>query len=729
MEEFDLVSEEDTKPLVDWENPPKLEDLKGDYTSAKPTHDVQCNKINDYIAALEGDDPAVKKLPKGSSKIVPRLIRKQAEWRYAALTEPFLSSEDIYNVRPVSWEDRQAAQQNELVLNYQFNTQINKVKFVDEYVRTAVDEGTVIVQVGWKYDEIEVEEEVPIIEFVENPEFAPTLEQVAQLQQESPSQFATDVPDELKQALELTMEHGIPLEPVVKGYEVQKVPKVLKNSPTLTIRPTKNVIIDPTCNGDMSEAKFVIYTFESSVSELQKDGKYQNLDKINKDASDILSAPDHEFAGETNSFNFKDNSRKKFIVHEYWGYWDIHDTGVLEPIVAAWVGNTLIRMELNPFPDRAIPFIVAQYLPIRKSVYGEPDGALLEEHQKIVGAVTRGMVDIMGKSANAQTGVRKDMLDVTNRRRFENGQDYEFNPGIDPRMGVHMHTYNEIPASAQFMLQLQNMEAESMTGVKTFQEGITSQSLGDVAVGIRSALDAASKRELGILRRLADGIVEIGRKFVAMNAQFLSEEEVIRITNDEFVTVKRDDLAGKFDLRLSISTPEEDNNKAEQLAFMLQTVGPNSDPELSKMILADICRLRKMPDLAKRIETYQPEPDPIMQERAMLENEILKSQVLENSTRGENYQSQAALNEAKIGTEYAKAANLSSDTDIKNLDFVEQESGVKQERDLQKQGEQARAQTQMKLTEHQLNMQREQAKGNVDLLKEYIKQQNKPKAK
>jgi hypothetical protein len=49
-------------------------------------------------------------------------------------------------------------------------------------------------------------------------------------------------------------------------------------------------------------------------------------------------------------------------------------------------------MEENPFPDKKLPFISVQYLPTRKSIYGEPDGALLEDNQKIIGAVTRGMI-------------------------------------------------------------------------------------------------------------------------------------------------------------------------------------------------------------------------------------------------------------------------------------------------------------------------------------------------
>ncbi|MFR7882255.1 MAG: hypothetical protein ACLU5J_12890 [Christensenellales bacterium] len=37
----------------------------------------------------------------------------------------------------------------------------------------------------------------------------------------------------------------------------------------------------------------------------------------------------------------------------------------LVPFVATWVGDTLIRMELNPFPDEKLPFVLVQYLPVK----------------------------------------------------------------------------------------------------------------------------------------------------------------------------------------------------------------------------------------------------------------------------------------------------------------------------------------------------------------------------
>lgn len=708
------------KPLTNWKNPPSLRELKQDLQDAKPIHDAQQGKVAVWLDNLNITGKAQISNTGTNSKIVPKLIRKQAEWRYAALSEPFLSTDDVFKVSPLTWEDREAAKQNQLVLNQQFNSSIDKVKFIDEYVRTAVDEGTVITRVGWDFHEEEYEGMFPVVEYRVNPAVAPLHEQLAQLLQESPSQYATDVPEELRQAHEMTIEQGVPIEAVVIGQQKETRTRTVKNAPTVEVCNSANVTVDPTCLGDIKKAGFLVYHFESSLSQLEKEGKYKNLDAINVSTSSVLGEADHVSSEGSKNFNFSDEPRKKFVVYEYWGFWDYDKTGIVKPFVASWVGNTLIRMEENPFPDKQFPFVIEQYLPVRKSIYGEPDGALLEDNQKIIGAVTRGMIDVMGKSANGQTGVRKDMLDTTNRRKFDKGQDYEFNANIDPRQGVHMHVFPEIPQSAQFMLSLQNMEAESLTGVKSFSQGISGAGLGDVAAGVRGALDAASKRELGILRRLSSGITQIGRKIISMNAEFLSDTEVVRVTNDEFTSIRRDDLAGNFDLKLSISTAEEDNNKAEQLGFLLQTVGPNSDPELMKMILSDIAKLRKMPDLAHKIESYQPQPDPMQQKRAELEIALLEAQLANEQAKAQMHQATAQLEMAKVGTEQVKQGNMQSDTDQKNLDFVEQESGVKQERALQQTGEQARSQAQLKV----MDQETQTMKVKADLLKAYMQKKN-----
>ena len=661
------------KKLVDWKNPPDLLELKADYDEAQSSHTSHVLDVDNWINALNGEQTINNK--KGRSKIVPKLIRKQAEWRYAALSEPFLSTDDLFNTAPMTFEDKESAIQNGLLLNYQINCKIDKTAFIDEYVRTAVDEGTAIVKVGWTYEDETIEVEVPEFEYQPSPESAQMHEQLHQMMETNPEQYKQDTPPEIQEAHRLTMETGVPMMGVQVGTRTEEQIKVLKNQPDLEVCDYNNVIIDPTCLGDLDKANFIIYSFEKSMAELKKDGRYSNLEHVILENAAPLAQPDHNLEDETN-FKFKDDPRKKIIVYEYWGYWDINDTGEVEPFIATWVGDVLIRMESNPFPDKKLPFVSVQYLPVRKHIYGEPDGALLEDNQKIIGAVTRGMIDIIGRSANGQMGIRKDALDVTNARKFEQGADYKFNSNVDPRQAFHMDTYPEIPQSALNMLNLQNNEAESLTGVKAFNSGISGQALGNTATGIRSALDASSKRELGILRRLADGINQIGRKIISMNSEFLSDQEIIRVTNEEFVAINREDLGGMYDIKLNISTAEADNEKAQELSFMLQTMGNNMDPSMSQIILSDIARLRKMPELAKQIKEYQPQPNPMAEQKAQLEMQLLQAQIQNESAKAAENAVDVEYKKAKTQTELSKSRNLNSKSDLEDLNFVEQESGV-----------------------------------------------------
>src|SRR5690606_6188500 len=113
-----------------------------------------------------------------------------------------------------------------------------------------------------------------------------------------------------------------------------------------------------------------------------------------------------------------------------------------------------------------LPFVAIPYLPVLRELNGEPDAELLEDNQKILGAVLRGMIDLLGRSANSQKGFAKGMLDPLNRRKYENGQDYEFNPTMPTDKGIIQHTFPELPQSALLMLNLQNQEAEALTGIK-----------------------------------------------------------------------------------------------------------------------------------------------------------------------------------------------------------------------------------------------------------------------
>ena len=659
--------------LTKWVNEPSVTDLEADLLAAKPIHQTHVTNTQKWLSKLAGELHI--KPPVGRSHVQPKLIRKQAEWRYASLEEPFLSTNDLFDIDPVTEEDYDAAEENQILINYQFNTKLDKVGFINEYVRTAVDEGTVFVQVGWKYEKGEriVFEEI---------ELSPTQAQMFVYSEVSKGNMSQE------DAIAL-MQSGEPIKRTVKRTKTV----VTANHPTLRVCEYDRLIIDPTCEGDLEKAQFIVVPFETSYSELMSEGKYKNLDQIFSEEGVILQGKMDDstfYKTITNQtgFEFKDKARKKLTAYEYYGYWDVDGKGITKPIKAIWVGSVMISLEELPYPDKKLPFVGVQFMPVRKSIYGEPDGKLIEDNQDILGAVTRGMIDILGRSANGQVLMTKGLLDQANQKKYEQGDNAFINPGFDPRTSIHMQTFPEIPNSALQMLNLQNQEAESLTGVVAFNSGISGNALGSTATAVRGALDSASKRELGILRRLSAGVEKIGRKIIAMNGEFLEDEEVIRVTNKDFRTVRRDALAGDFDLRVKISTAESDNQKIEKLAFMMQTGQQSMDPEEAKLVRAEIYKLQKMPDLAQKVLSYQPQPDPVSEqirqldlERLSLENQKLRAEIEERQSRAIENQVDVELKQAKTQNELAKASKTNSEKDMTDLAFVRKDLGIdKQER-------------------------------------------------
>lgn len=681
-----------------WTSAPKLSDLKADLEATNSSHDAHTSQVSKWLADLnptrESRDLSDTSNPFGTKKttavktrstVKSKLIRKQAEWRYTSLSEPFLNTPDIWKADPVTHEDVEAAKQNGLILNNQVNTKLDKVAFIDEFVRTCTNEGSVIVKTGWDY-QYHIEE-------VEYPQFeirpAQSQEELMELQKTSQLDPSL-VPVEMREALQMTQQTNQPMFPQLVGVDIVEEEVADVNQPAWEVCDYENVRIDPTCKNKLKDAQFIIHSFESSLSDLEKSGKYTNLDGLQLNT--VQGDEHHKAEWARTGFEFNDKARKKFVVYEYWGYWDVDDSGSTTPIVATWVGDVMIRLEENPFPDKELPFLIVPFMPRKDSVYGEPDAELTVENQEIEGALKRGMIDVFGRSANGQTGIRKGALDAINRRRFDKGLDYEYNEAGDAQNSIFMHTFPDVGPSAYNFLQMQSMEAESLSGVQGFNQGITGAGLGSTAAAANGALSAAARRELGILRRLSEGMKQIARKFLAMNQVFLSEEETVRVTNQEFVTVRKDDLGGKFDIRLSISTAEADEQKASELAFMLQTTGQSFGIEFTKIILAEIAELRKMPHLAQQLRAYQPQPDPMAEQLRQLE--LQEKQVEIQKKQAEI---QKILTEA--GHTGVKSANVQADTDSKNLRFVEDEAGVTHARDVDKMQAQAEAQGRTKMLE------------------------------
>ena len=574
----------------------------------------------------------------GKSKIVSKDIKRQLEWIIPRMTDPFLSTQDIVKCNPVTFEDAHAARQSELLLNTQFCRKFARYNFINKAARVLATEGTVVIQTGWEYDDETIEEEIEVVAIDGNGQ----------------QYIAT---------------------------EVREVVKVLANKPTAKVCRNEDIYLDPTCMDDIDKCQFIIHRYETDLSTLTLDGRYKNLDKL----AHMETVQDTTFVPEdTTRYNFSDKARKKMVVYEYWGNYDLNQDGIADPIVCAWVGNVIIRLEDNPYPDKKPPFIVVPFNAIPFQMFGEALAENISDNQKVKTAITRGMIDNMAKSNNGQVGIRRGALDLANRKKFLQGKNFEFN---GTPADFWQGSYNQIPGSVFDMMTLMNNEIESQTGVKSFSGGITGASLGGSATAARGALDATAMKALHLVRNMAENMMKpLMRKWLAYCMELMSEEEVVRITNEEFVPIRRDDLAGNVDVDISISTQEDNSAKSQELSFLLQTVGPNEDPAIRREIMAQILELMRMPDQAKVLREYQPQPDPMQEQlqqlqlmKLQLENLKLQSEIERNQARAAEDTIDMELKQRKAEVEAAKARTLHSKADLDDLKFVDLESGFSKE--------------------------------------------------
>ena len=617
-----------------------LEFLKEDLKAATPLHNEAVGKVKEWRKQYKGEPYGNEQ--DGKSKIVSRDIRRADEWQHAAIKDPFVSGPNIVSMSPVTFEDKPLAEQNEVVLNYQFTRQFNRYKFITDVAKLYNQDGTIIVKTSWEYEDKVEKVKIPVTEV--NP-------------------FTGEI--------------------VIVGEKLIDDITVIVNKPSAQVCRLEDIYVDPTCLGDLDKAQFVIHEYETDLSTLRKAKKYKNLEKVAKKLSQGISDTSFDPNDDT-GFVFRDVARKKVVVREYWGNFDVDNDGVAEPVVFSWVEDTIIQARENPLPDKKIPFILVGNGVEPFGIYGEGYAELIGDNQKLSTAIKRGVIDNMANSNNGQVGIPIDAFpDRLNRKRFLNGQRFEFRGN---KGNFYQGSYNQLPSSVFHMLDLINNDSESLSGSKSFAGGITGTGLGSTATSARGALDAASVRQLDIIRNISENLIKkLIRKWMAYNSEFLSPEEVTRITNKPFVPYKDLDVEGAIDVHIEVSTAEDMSSKASQIAYVFQTAAQFVDEGVRNMAIAEFFRLNRLPDLAEAIKNYEPTPDPVQQRIKELELLKLEAEIRERNSRTSENEVDKRVKETAAQLNIAKTQSLKSDADLKDLEFTDRASGIQfEERMLEK---------------------------------------------
>ena len=615
-----------------------LDTFKKDYKNSEDYHDVWQDKRTDWVREENGE--AYGNEEKGKSTLVSRDIKKVNASQHASIIAPFVSAQNMVDISPITAEDKQTSDQTELLLNYQFCRDFPRYNFISESFKIQQREGTVVVKVAWEFEEEEMEVEEPIME----------------------------------QRLVPTQQGMVP-QMVQTGVEMVTRMVTTVNKPTSEVCDNTMIYIDPTCIGDIANAQFVIHKYMSNMSKLRSAGLYENLEKIMGDSQTPYTGEDDDYIKrDDNGFQFSDKPRQELEVFEYWGNFDINEDGIAEAVVCVWVNDVIIRFEENPYPDKMHPFVSCAYDNEPFNINGKATADTIGVDQRIKTSIKRAMNNTLDSGTQGQKGYPKGMLDPINQKRFREGKDFQFNMGEASNIWVGQ--FADIPNNTMNYLDSVSQEIEALSGVITLGSSHGASSLGSSATAASGLLSSSERREVDISRNLKENlIVPMLRKWHSMNVEFLEDEQIIRVTNDEFVAIRRDDLYGRVDIDISVATPATDLAKANDISFMLQTMSQSLPFDLTKMLLSEYAKLKQMPELAAGIENYQPQPDPFEEQMKQLELQKMQSEINERNSRAVENESDIALKDAKTNTEIAKTRKTHADADSVDLDFLDKQSG------------------------------------------------------
>ena len=602
-----------------------LSDIQSDLSASKTAK----HKVEEQITSWKRGYDGMKygNEQRHRSAMVSKDIQKHVETMRPSLVEPFMGSETLIKVKATNSSSLTSASYNQHILNYQKNSQFDWLSFIDTISSVLPKEGTVFIRTGWN-----------LVEDTKTRQMNNMLPE--QLQAASQLGEVTKVEKNKDGTFNATL--------------VSK--KIVKNHPTSIVCRNEDIYTDPTSNGDLENAKFIIHEYEVSYSDILKDKvSYPNresLDKIkgyitNRDPDSLLESERYENTGNLGtdtSFNFSSDSMKKVKLVEYWGEADLSGTGETEQCVCVYVKDTnfLLRLEKNPYPDNEMPFVSCPYSREAFTMWGKALAHSLSDNQKIRTAIVRGFIDNFALANNGQKFFQKGSIDYPNMKKLASGYRFIEMNNID---GMKDGSYNEMPQSAYNLYNMVEAESEALSGVNKNMNGLDSATVGRTASGVNMVMSAAQNRTMMTVRNISNMLTKMFRKWSSYNAEFLDDGTIFDI-NGEYLQVNREELQGSHDFTVRISMDTQNQGKMQQINMMMQQLAADGDQpidqEIRKELVAEFFDSMGKNEMAERLRSTPP-PEPSPQEQQMMQMEIRMKEL------------ESALQEAKVGDTNASA--------------------------------------------------------------------------
>lgn len=617
-----------------------FKDLKHDYKQAKQAKSEIDQLISGWNDAYYG--LGLPKVTKNGSSLVRREVAKQIEWMKANMTEPFTSTNHPVRVNSIKGQNQARIMQK--YANNEFVNNFDRETFMSQLVDVLLREGTAWTRTGWDFREKVIEENITSI----------TMPELLERQQKGQEPF-TITKNEQKDG-----------QPETFNVRYKRFTD-LCNKATAEVCRNEHILPDPSARDD-NDLRFLFHERLETISSLKESGLYDkdDLDKLEsslddeREESTLGSARNSEAQayGYKQDYKTKDKARRKIKIVEYWGFYDLDGDGIAEPIVATWAEkeDVNLRIEENPMPSKAIPFQRAVYSARPFSLWGNALAYFIEDNQKAVTGISRGILDNMSGANNGQKFIKRGGLDYINFKRMRDGERHIMT-NKDPREIIQDGGYNVLPASVFNTMEMfvnESRELSGMSGGMSLNKNsLNKDDNGDMQ------LTMAQQKMAGAVRNIGNLISKIVFEWINMAGDFLNPEQI----EDLFQNSEKTDYylfreAKTSKVSCKVGTEVTRSMRLKQINLLMQQskiLGEKAPPGTIEALTAEMFELFDKYDEAEAIRTYVPQPSP--EQQMMQQLAILKEQLEVEKLKIEiaNLQTESQLNQTKSVSQMAIA--------------------------------------------------------------------------
>ena len=314
----------------------------------------------------------------------------------------------------------------------------------------------------------------------------------------------------------------------------------IKTVPQITSVSIWNFYPDPDAN-NMEEAEYVIERHKMSRSQLRA---LKKRPYFRDNAIDTAITMGENFVKESWEQAMEDDNQEvateRFEVLEFWGNVDVsvlkdYDVDIPKKLkdedelsVNIWMCNgQILRLVMNPFTPRIIPYYVVPYEVNPYSMFGIGIAENMDDTQTLMNGFMRMAVDNAALSGNLLIEV-----DETN---LVPGQDMSVYPGKvfrrqggAPGQAIFGTKFPNVSNENMQMFDKARVLADESTGFPSFAHGQTGVSgVGRTASGISMLMSAANGSIRTVVKNIDDYLLApLGKAFFSFNMQFDYDPEI-----------------------------------------------------------------------------------------------------------------------------------------------------------------------------------------------------------